>query len=43
MLFSVFNQNTHQKKISIFFARIENIFNSDYETMGVLGEVLQMK
>ncbi len=36
----VFNLESHYKprKNTTFFSRIENIFNSQYETMGVLGE-----
>ncbi|MDC3024371.1 TonB-dependent receptor, partial [Alphaproteobacteria bacterium] len=38
--YAVFNlQSEYSPKKNLnFFARIENIFNSDYETMGVLGE-----
>ena len=38
--YAVFNlQSDYSPKKNInFFARVENILNSDYETMGVLGE-----
>ena len=38
--YAVFNlQSEYSPKRNLsFFARIENIFNSNYETMGVLGE-----
>ena len=38
--YAIFNLQTEYspKEQIVFFARVENLLNSDYETMGVLGE-----